>query len=154
MGLVRGFFREKTPPRILMLAALVLLCASQFFDYFEAPGTGLSGFEREAGAAPIIWDGVPVTGWDLHPQALPILMLLAAAFLVGDLAEHPLFRRFGYWISLGLVFAAMSPGAPTRAAGAALGGAAFLMVLVAAIWRQLLPRMTVPPMATPGPPEV
>lgn len=153
MGLGRGFLRDKTPPRILMLAAVALLGGSQFFAYFEAPGSGLSGFEREAGVAPGIWDGMPLTGWELHPQALPILVLLSLAYLVGDVAEHPLFRRFGYWLSLFLVLSAISPGAPTRAAGAAMGGIAFLAVLIATVWQQLLPRMIVPPAVGQAPPE-
>lgn len=153
MGLVRGFFRETTPPRLLALAGLALLCLSQFFAYFETPGAGFSSFERDAGAAPGLWDGLPVTGWELHPQAIPIQTLLVAFFLVRDVAEHPLFRRFGYWVALVLILASMSPGAPTRAAGAALGSVAFLMVLVAAIWQQLLPRMSVPPAAASTPPD-
>ncbi|KQT53804.1 MULTISPECIES: hypothetical protein [unclassified Aureimonas] len=153
MGSGGRFFRDKTPPRLLMLAALALLTASQFFAYFETPGRLLAGFERPAGTAPGIWDELPVTGWQLHPQALPILVVLSLAFLAGEIAEHPFFRRFGYWISLGLAFAAMSPGAPTRATGAAMGGVAFLMVLVAAVWQQLLPRMIAPPAATGAPPE-
>ena len=141
MHLVAAFFRDKTPPRLLMIAALILLTLSQFFAYFDDPTTGFLSIHETFDTAALYRIAVQGTGWDLHPQAYLILAAIAFALLRDDVADHPMFRRFGFWVCLVLIFAAISPGAPIRAVGAAMGGIAFLMGLVAAIWNQLLPRM-------------
>ena len=153
MASAAGFFRDKTAPRLLMIAALLLLTISQFFAYFEDPTTGLVALGTGFGVAGSDRLGLGGTGWQLHPQAYLILAVMGFAFLRDDVAEHPLFLRFGYWICFALIFAAVSPGAPIRAAGAAMGGIALLMGLVAAIWHQLLPRIVDEPFRRKSPPE-
>ena len=152
MGLGRGFFRHMPAPRILMLAAVLLLTISQFFAYFEDPAASFPAIARQPHSDAGAWAGLPLTGWELHPQAYLILALLGFALWRNEIAEHAIFRRCGYWIALALIFATLSPGAPTQAAGAGMGGIAFLMALVAAIWHQLLPRI-VAPLARRGPPD-
>ena len=136
MDLVAEFFRGKTLPRLMMIAALLLCTMSQFFLYFDDPTTGILSIDADWNTVGHYWFGASGTGWGLHPHAYLILVLLAFAFLRDDVAEHRLFRRFGYWVSLLLFFAAITPGAPLRAAGAGLGGVAFLIAFAAAVVHQ------------------
>ncbi|KQT44541.1 hypothetical protein ASG43_14515 [Aureimonas sp. Leaf454] len=153
MGLGRGFRRDKTAPRILMLAAVLLLAISQIFVLVEGPATAYPAMARAPQWEAGMWAGLPLAGWELHPKAYLAIALLGCAFWRDEIAEQTQFRRFGYWVALILVFATLSPGAPTQGAGAGLGGIAFLMAMVAAIWQQLLPRMIVSPFPRRAPPD-
>ena len=124
---------------MMMIVAIVLLFISQFLLYFDDPTTGyLTHATNENLYTGIHLDfGRMGTGWQLHPQAYVLLVILAFAFLRDDVVDHPIFVRFGYWIALVLVVACTTPGAPFRAPGAALGGVAALIALAAAITHQL-----------------
>lgn len=138
MELVKEFIRGKSRARLLMLAALALSFISQFFLYetksdnsYMSLGPNFSStvyLDVTARAA--------ATGWEMHPYAYIILLVLAFALLRDDVAEMPWFDCFGYWLSAFLLFAASSPGAPFRAKGAAMGFVAFLIALAAAILQQ------------------
>ena len=137
MDLVREFFRDKTPAQRLMIAAIVLLFVSQFFLYLNDEGSGFipNAMDLEHYTQLVITSfGAVGTGWELHPHAYVIVVVLAFAFLRDDIVTSPLFSRFGWWASLVLVVAAIVPGAPLRdAIGASMGGIAFLSALGAVI---------------------
>ncbi len=132
--MLKEFFRDKSPARLLAIAALGLLLVSQFFYYFNDANTGFLTFGPDFSSSTLyLGFGSVGTGWDLHPQAYIILLVLAFALLRDDVADAPWFDRFGYWVVLILFIAATTPGAPVRATGAKLGRIATLMVLVAAV---------------------
>lgn len=139
------FFRDKSGARLLAIAALLLSFVSQFFFYLDDPSTGILTFDVDFNSTGYYWFGQTGTGWDLHPHAYVVLVVLAFALLRDDIAEHPLFRRFGYWLCVFLFLAAMTPGAPLRATGAGLGAIAFLMAAAAAVWNQFGAARTLPP---------
>jgi hypothetical protein len=131
--MLKEFFRGKSFARLLAIAALGLLLLSQFFYYFDDGNTGILTFGPDFSSSRLhLWFGSIGTGWDLHPHAYIILLVLAFALLRDDIADTPLFDRFGYWAMLILFFAATTPGAPFRATGAGLGAIATLMALAAA----------------------
>lgn len=137
MELVQEFFRDKSPARLLMIAAIVLLFVSQFFLYLNDPGGGFipNAMNLEEYTRVVITSfGAVGTGWELHPHAYVILIVLAFAFLRDEVVESPLFSRAGWWVSLILVIACILPGAPLRnAPGAAMGGIAALIALAAVL---------------------
>ena len=139
MEFVREFFRDKTPARLLMIAAIVLLFVSQFFLYFDDAGRGYitNAMNLEEYTQLVITSyGSVGTGWELHPHAYLFLVILAFAFLRDDVVDSTLFSRVGWWISLILVVASVWPGAYLRAPGAMMGGIAVLMALAAVLLRQ------------------
>lgn len=144
MDLVKEFFRDKRPAHLLMLAAIVLLLVSQFFYYLDDPSTGTLSIDADFNTVGYYTFGAIGTGWQLHPHAYVILVLLGFAFLRDDILDHPLFRRFGWWAALVLVFAATVPGAYLRADGAAMGGVALLMAFAAALLHQFDKSRTAP----------
>jgi hypothetical protein len=134
MDLVKEFFRGKTPARLLMIAAIVLLLVSQFFLYLDDPSSAFLSIGGDYSSTLYIYDfGAKGTGWDLHPHAYVILVVLAFGFLSDDIADHPLFVRFGWWAALVLVIAATVPGAYLRAFGGSLGGISVLMAIGATL---------------------
>jgi hypothetical protein len=137
MDLVREFFRDKSPARLLMLAAILLLFVSQFFLYLNDEGSGFipNAMNLNEYTDLIITSFAAVgTGWELHPHAYVILVVLAFAFLVDDIVNAPLFARAGWWVSLILVIAAILPGASLRdAPGASMGGIAALIAFAAVL---------------------
>lgn len=150
MDLVGEFFRDKTPARLLMIAAIVLLFVSQFFLYLDDPSNAFLSIGGDFSSTLYIYDfGAKGTGWDLHPHAYVILVVLAFAFLSDDIAGHPLFVRFGWWGALALVIAATVPGAYLRAFGGSLGGIAVLMAIGAATLHVLETRRSAPAKAPP-----
>lgn len=137
MELVQEFFRDKSPARLLMIAAIVLLFVSQFFLYLNDPG---SGFIPNAMNLNEYTDLVRTsfaavgTGWELHPHAYVILIVLAFAYLRDDIVASPLFSKAGWWVSLILVIAATVPGAYIRnATGGSMGGIAVLIAFAAVL---------------------
>ncbi len=137
MGLVQEFFRGKSPARLLMIAAIMLLFVSQFFLYLNDSG---GGFIPNAMNLIEYTDLVRTsfaavgTGWELHPHAYVILVVLAFAFLRDDIIHAPLFEKAGWWVSLILVFAATLPGAYVRnAIGGSMGGIAVLIAFAAVL---------------------
>lgn len=137
MELVQEFFRDKTPARLLMIAALVLLFVSQFFLYLNDPGGGYipNAMNLEEYTRVVITSfGAVGTGWELHPHAYVILILLAFAFFRDDIVNAPLFSKAGWWVSLILVIAATVPGAYIRnATGGSMGGIAVLIAFAAVL---------------------
>ena len=138
MDLVKEFFRDKTPARLLMIAAILLLFVSQFFLYLDDESSAFLSIGADYSSTLYIYDfGAKGTGWDLHPHAWVILVALGFAFLRDDIADHRLFVRYGWWVAVALVFAATIPGAYLRAFGGSLGGISLLMALGAAILHRL-----------------
>ena len=134
MDLVREFFRDKTPARLLMITAILLLFVSQFFLYLDDDSSAYLSIGADYSSTLYIYDfGAKGTGWDLHPHAWVILVVLGFAFLRDDIVDHRLFVRYGWWVAVALVFAATIPGAYLRAFGGSLGGISLLMALGAAI---------------------
>lgn len=138
MDLVKEFFRDKTPARLLMIAAILLLFVSQFFLYLDDESSAFLSVGGDFSSTLYIYDfGAKGTGWDLHPHAWVILVALAFAFLRDDIADHRLFVRFGWWVAVALVLTATIPGAYLRAFGGSLGCISLLMALGAAILHTL-----------------
>lgn len=137
MDLVREFFRDKSPARLLMIAAIVLLFISQFFLYLNDQGSGYipNAMDLEHYTQLVITSyGAVGTGWELHPHAYLFLVILAFAFLRDDVVGSPWFSAFGWWVSLGLVLASTWPGAYLRdAVGGSMGGIAVLIALASVI---------------------
>ncbi len=154
MDMLKEFFRDKSAARLLMIAASALLFVSQFFYYFDdvdksyltythkgsltGPLSGNSELHLDLSGRGI------ATGWQLHPQAYLILVVLAFALLRDDIANNRWFGRLGYWAAFILIAVATTPGAPFRANGALMGFVALLMALVAALMN-LFRRKSVPP---------
>ena len=138
MELVKEFIRGKSRARLLMLAALALSIISQFFLYESK--SDLSYMSLGPNFSSTVYLDLTArdaaTGWEMHPQAYIILLVLAFALLRDDVAEMPWFERFGYWLSAILLFLAATPAAPFRAKGAAMGCIAFLIALAAAFLQQ------------------
>ena len=138
MELVKEFIRGKSRARLLMLAAHALCFISQFFLYESK--SDLSYMSLGPNFSSTVYLDLTArdaaTGWEMHPYAYIILLVLAFALLRDDVAEMPWFERFGYWLSAFLLFLAATPAAPFRAKGAAMGFIAFLIALAAAILQQ------------------
>jgi hypothetical protein len=134
--MLKEFFRDKTPARLLMIAATLLLFVSQFF-YYHNDTTRVSFRPHTSARSSDISIDVSskgiATGWQLHPHAYVILVVLAFALLRDDIAGERWFRRFGYWGCLALIVWATNPGAPFRAPGAIMGAVACVMALAAAL---------------------
>ena len=151
MDLLKEFFRDKTPARLLMIAAIALLFVSQFFLYLDDPSSALLTIGGDFSSTLHIFDfGAKGTGWELHPHAWVILVVLGFVFLRDDFIDHPLFVRFGWWASVALVIAATAPGAYFRAFGGGLGGIAVLMALGAAFLHLIETKRAAPAKAPPG----
>lgn len=137
MELVQEFFRDKSPARLLMIAAIVLLFVSQFFLYLNDEGSGYIPNAmnlNEYTQVVITGFGAVGTGWELHPHAYVILIVLAFAFLRDEIVNAPLFSKAGWWVSLVLVIAATVPGAYIRnATGGSMGGIAVLIAFAAVL---------------------
>ncbi len=150
MDLLKEFFRDKSAARLLMIAAAVLLFISQYFRYFDDHDNSFMTFGPDFSSTTVHIDlnaRRAASGWEAHPHAWVILVVLAFALLRDDIADTAWFRRFGYWAAFILVFAAATPGAPFRADGAKMGGVALLMALAAALMHQFR-RKSIP--AVPG----
>jgi hypothetical protein len=147
MDLIREFFRGKSAAHLLMLAAILLLFFSQFFYYLDDPSNAFLSLGPDFSSSTLyIFDfGAKGTGWELHPHAWVILVVLAFAFLREDIYEHRLFVRFGWWAAVVLVIAATAPGAYFRAFGGGLGGVSVLMALIAATLHAFRPKRTPQP---------
>lgn len=139
MDLLKEFFSGKSAARLLMIAALLLLTVSQFFLYHKAEDSSFLVLEPNFRGSTLYMDldaHKAATGWELHPHAYIIQLLLAFALLRDDIAESGKFLRFGYWLCAVLIFAATLPGTPMRAQGAGMGGIATLMAIAAAVLHQ------------------
>lgn len=136
MDLLRDFIRDKSAAQLVMIAAIVLLFVSQFFYYLDDPGTGFLSIDADFNTTGYYTFGAQGTGWQLHPHAYVILVILAFAFLRDDIVELAWFRRFGWWAALVLIVAATAPGAYFRADGGAMGGIAVLIAFAAALMHQ------------------
>lgn len=147
MDLIREFLRGKPAAHLLMLAAILLLFVSQFFYYLDDPSSAFLSLGPDFSSSTLyIFDfGAKGTGWELHPHAWVILVVLAFAFLREDIYEHRLFVRFGWWAAVVLVIAATAPGAYLRAFGGGLGGISVLMALAAATLHAFRPKRTPQP---------
>lgn len=129
--MIREFF-NKPRSRLLMIGAILLSFVSQFFYYFDDPDhIGVS--DSSLSEITFLQFGQIATGWQLHPQAYVILVVLAFAFLRDEIVEHPLFKWVGWPIAVVLLGWATSPGAPLRAFGAGTGTIALLIAMVATV---------------------
>ncbi len=131
--MLKEFFAGKTPARLLMIAAIVLLLVSQFFLYLDDPATGQLFVDADFNTAGFYSIPPTGTGWELHPHAYVILVVLAFAYLRDDILEMRWFDRAGWWLTVVLFIAATIPGAYLRATGGGMGGIAVLMAIIAAI---------------------
>lgn len=132
------FFRDKSPARLLLICSLLLHFVSQFFTYADGEAAYLTyATNTDVYTGLVPETGPRGTGWELHPQAYLILMGLAFALLRDDIAEHPLFQRWGYWLTAALFVVAAVPAVPMRTLGGALGAIAILIAIAAAVinWR-------------------
>lgn len=139
MDLLKEFFRYKTPARLLMIIAALLVFVSQYFMYFNDKDNSYMTIGPDFSSSRVYLDlsaRPAATGWEAHPHAYVILVVLAFMLLIDDIADNIWFRRFGYWAAFILLFAATTPGVPFRAGGAKLGGIAVLMALAAALIHQ------------------
>ena len=124
-------------PRKVMLAALAVLFVSQFMTYstsnvygYVTPTDGWRGTHA-------VWhyeNNPEGTGWEIHRHAMLIIPLLAYVYL-SSFWKKDFWRRWGYLISLVLIFACLTPGEWTEY-GFKLGLAAFGL----AIWATVLNR--------------
>ncbi len=151
MDLLKEFFRDKTPARLVMIAAVALLFVSQFFYYLDDPSSAQLSIGPDFSSSTLyIFDfGAKGTGWELHPHAWVILVVLGFAFLRDDFIDHPLFIRFGWWASVVLVIAATAPGAYLRAFGGGMGGIAVLMAIGATLLHMAETKRAAPAKAPP-----
>ncbi|MHB1102514.1 MAG: hypothetical protein ACYC0C_07000 [Devosia sp.] len=148
MDLLKEFFRDKSRAQLLMLAAIMLLGFSQFFEYMDEPLIG-SMVNDSFVPNPYYSGEEQGTGWQLHPHAWVILVVLAFAFLRDEIVSHPLFIRYGWWAAAALVVAASVPGAWVRTLGGGMGGIAVLMALAAALLHLFETKKTAPAKAPP-----
>ena len=137
--MLKEFLGDKPPAHLLMLAAIVLLFVSQFFAYGDGNSSYMI-FGPDFSNTVYINFGLNGIGWELHPQAYVIVVVLAFAFLRPDIYNHPLMQKFGWWAGLALVVISNIPSAGIRATGSMMGLFAMLIALVAAILHQLARR--------------
>ena len=110
--MLKDFFRNKSGAQRLMIGAVLLNFVSQFFLYSDGSmvpmyTTDYSGFMHV-----IFPDGLGLaSGWELHWHAGPILIVLAFLYFRDDVVDSPWFSRFGWWLSVVLLFAATVPAA-------------------------------------------
>ena len=102
MDLVREFLRSKSPARLTMIAAILLLFVSQFFLYLNDLGSGYipNAMDLEH-YTQVVFTGLGQvgTGWELHPHAYVILMVLAFAFLRDEIVGSSWFSGVGWWVT-------------------------------------------------------
>jgi len=137
MDLLREFLRGKSPARLIMLAAIVLLFVSQFFLYVADPGEAMLGRMTDVTAYTSYNPFQSMhygTGWELHPWAYVILPLLGLVFVRDDVVDIGWFSRFGWWVAVALILAATFPGRylSESAIGGSMGGIALLLGILAA----------------------
>lgn len=134
--MINEFLRDKSRDHLVMIAAIALLFVSQFFDY----GDGNSAypiFGSDFRMDVYINFGLNGIGWELHPQAWIVIIVLAFAFLRSDVYDHPLMQKWGWWAALALVVFCNTPSDGIRAFGSTLGLISMLIALVAAIMHQM-----------------
>lgn len=107
---LRRWWRGLRKPRRLMLISLAVLFAGQFFTCAVSTGFGHLSVDANFNTRGTYWFtyNPTGTGWKIHPAAKYLLPLLAAVYLTG-ICESVLWRRWGYWASLVLVFFCVSP---------------------------------------------
>jgi hypothetical protein len=136
LDLVRGFFRDKTTPHLVMLGAILLNFVSQFFLVFNSPGSGMltdaTNTDYYTGAYWFGGSGV-ATGWQLHPHAYVILLVLAFVYLRDDIVDGAFFRRWGWWLTALALLACTLPGNYVQQAGGIMGGLSVLIAIIAAV---------------------
>src|SRR3569623_2443694 len=84
-----------------MIGAIALSGVSQFFLYLNDDSVAvLNDNVNLSYVNPItVFDpGAIGSGWQLHPQAYVLLVVLAFLFLRADFAQSRWFVRFGYWL--------------------------------------------------------
>lgn len=138
--MINEFLRDKSRDHLVMLAAIVLLFVSQFFDYGDGNSAFMTFDPDFSGSTVWIDFGLNGIGWEVHPQAWVIIVVLAFAFLRSDVYDHPLIQKFGWWAGFVLVLASNTPSDGIRAFGSSLGLIAMLLALVAAIMHQMARR--------------
>lgn len=134
-GGVQLWWARLAKARKIMLVAIGVLFVSQFFEYRDNTGWGMlthtTDTTRYTG---YVYSFGPSagTGWQLHPFA-PLLILALAAVYLSGLQQGAWWRRWGYWLSCGLVLVAEMPSAALRTLGGGLG----LAALGLAVWAAL-----------------
>jgi hypothetical protein len=137
MNLIRDFLRDKPPAQRWMIAAIALCAFSQFFLYInDGSVAGLyDTTSTDYYTQMVVFDpGALGSGWQLHPQAYVLLVVLAFLFLRSDFAASRWFVRFGYWLGVAMVLFSITPAAPFRdAPGALMGLVSLALAIVAAV---------------------
>jgi hypothetical protein len=136
VNLLREFFRDKTAPQLIMLGAILLNFVSQFFLHVNDPGsamlTDMTNTDYYTGIH-YFWGKGVATGWELHPHAYVILLVLAFVYLRDDVVEGSFFRRWGWWLSVLAIFACTIPGNYVQEVGGIMSGISVLIAVAAAI---------------------
>ncbi len=133
--MINELLRDKSRDHLIMLAAIALLFVSQFFPYGDG-NSAYPVFGPNFSMGVAINFGLNGIGWELHPLAWIIIVVLAFAFLRSDIYDHPLMQKWGWWAGFALVVLCNSPSDGIRAFGSTLGLIAILLALVAAIMHQ------------------
>jgi hypothetical protein len=138
MDIIKELFSGKSRAQLVMLAAILLNFVSQFFLYLDDAGSAMLWYPM----SDQYWTGISYwgeaigTGWELHPHAMIIIVMLAVVYLRGDLLESKSFGKWGWWIMVAALIAATVPGAYLRAFGGGMGGISVLIAIAAAIMNQ------------------
>lgn len=115
-----------------MTVTLVLLFASQFLQYFDDTSHAFMTWDSDFNTELTLWFGRPTgTGWELHPQAYVIIAALVLIYL-NDFSETRFWTNWGWWLTVALVFACVTP-ASIRTDGGKLGLICLGLALLAAI---------------------
>jgi hypothetical protein len=131
-----NFWNGLTWPLRVMVLALIVMAASQFFFYSTQP----SPFSFGVSADPFGAAAAGGTGWQLHPQAYILLPLLAFALLQEELRVSRMFQRWGWWGSAIVLALCAFPGEWLSQPGAALGAAAVGVAIIATLLHYFGPR--------------
>ena len=149
MASLSDFFRSKPAAQRWMIGAVALSFVSQFFLYVNDGSIAVLNDTVDISYVnPItVFDpGSVGSGWQLHPQAYVLLVVLAFLFLRDDFAESRWFARLGYWLGALGLFCCAVPAAPFRdAPGALLGLVAVVVGIFAAILNGRAVKATKPP---------
>jgi hypothetical protein len=129
---LKRVWADASPARRLMTAIIVLLFVSQFLPYHDDTSHSMLLFDSDFNSELTTWFGQAAgTGWQLHPQAYVIIAGLVLVYL-NDISETTWWSRWGWWVSVVLIFVAVVP-ATTRTIGGVVGLGCVMLAIVAAV---------------------
>ena len=128
---LKRVWADASPARRLMTVTLLLLLVSQFLPYHDDTSHSQLLFDSDFNSSLTIWFGQAAgTGWQLHPQAYVIIAGLVLVYL-NDISESAWWARWGWWLTVALVWIAVVP-ASGRTIGGLIGLGCIVLALVAA----------------------